>query len=866
MKVTTSSTLTRVAKYAIVRAILLSMTVVVGVFLAILATNYGGYIDDIFREGVDYGIINLSQSMRDVPAEQRFEFLEQARWEMEETAGLHQPFLARCFRWLGYGLTLNWGAAGQTRAGVWVLGTREAVLPIILERLGYTLLLAGSANLLLFFATVGLALALSRKHGSWLDKLLITLSPISSIPNWIHGILLIVIFAAGLRILPFGGMFGDQPPGTRVGYIPVVLQHMILPVAAIFLGSFFQSVYAWRSYFLLHAEEDYVELARARGLPPRMLERQHILRPSLPTLLTSLALMLISFWQGAIILEVFFSWPGIGKLFIESIQGLNRPLVVGLVVTFAYLLAITVFILDIVYAVVDPRVRVGSAGQAVRAAAWRKRRRLAFRLPRRPVWRRPSAGWHMSRAPEPLPGEGEKDSDRKVRWKRTSGLKPVMREMARYPSVFVGLATLVLLIGVSVYALIAMPYEETVGLWRGEGDVWYQNPKKALPQWINLFRKNKLPPTIILDSRDSASAASKSSGLASEGMAEVTLSFPFDFSYGEFPQDLVIYFEAQYEKKKPHLSLAWLTPDGREIDMGRLSIAPSQTYYLSQDRTLQRRLGGGSAVQALFADPAEETPVPLRGAYELRVSGLLFEEEADLDAEFLLQGQVYGLAGTDHQRRDLLVGLLWGMPVALAFGLLGAAVTATSAMVIAAVGTWFGGWVDNAIQRLTEVNMILPVIPICITLYLASSKSIWVILGVMVVLNIFGSAIKNYRAIFLQVKEEPHIEAARAYGASDRRIILRYLVPRIIPVLIPQLVILVPSYVFLEAMLAYLGVSDPTLPTWGKLIEAGISHGLYTGAYHMLLEPLSLLLLVGLAFVMLSLALERIFQSRLRKM
>jgi peptide/nickel transport system permease protein len=91
-------------------------------------------------------------------------------------------------------------------------------------------------------------------------------------------------------------------------------------------------------------------------------------------------------------------------------------------------------------------------------------------------------------------------------------------------------------------------------------------------------------------------------------------------------------------------------------------------------------------------------------------------------------------------------------------------------------------------------------------------------------------------------------------------------VPRIIPVLIPQLILLVPSYVLLKAMLAYLGVSDPTLPTWGKLIEAGISHGLYTGAYHMLLEPLSLLLLLGFAFVMVSLALERIFQSRLRTM
>jgi peptide/nickel transport system permease protein len=156
--------------------------------------------------------------------------------------------------------------------------------------------------------------------------------------------------------------------------------------------------------------------------------------------------------------------------------------------------------------------------------------------------------------------------------------------------------------------------------------------------------------------------------------------------------------------------------------------------------------------------------------------------------------------------------------------------------------------------------MILPVIPICITLYLASANSIWLILGVMVILNIIGSAIRNYRAIFLHVKKEPHIEAARAYGAGDRRIILRYLVPRIIPVLIPQLIILVPSYVFLEAMRAYLGVSDPTLPTWAKLIEPGISHGLYTGAYHTLLEPLGLLLLLSFAFVMFSLALERTFQ------
>jgi peptide/nickel transport system permease protein len=187
-------------------------------------------------------------------------------------------------------------------------------------------------------------------------------------------------------------------------------------------------------------------------------------------------------------------------------------------------------------------------------------------------------------------------------------------------------------------------------------------------------------------------------------------------------------------------------------------------------------------------------------------------------------------------------------------------------MVIAAVGTWFGGWVDNLVQRITEVNMVLPFLPVSLMVYTLYSKSFWVILGVTVLLSIFGNAVKNYRAIFLQVKQEPYIEVARSYSASDLRIIFRYLIPRIIPVLIPQLVILVPSYVFLEATLAFLGVSDPVLPTWGKLLVDGLSHGTYSGNYHLVLEPLSLLMLIGLAFALLGIALERIFQPRLREM
>jgi peptide/nickel transport system permease protein len=357
----------------------------------------------------------------------------------------------------------------------------------------------------------------------------------------------------------------------------------------------------------------------------------------------------------------------------------------------------------------------------------------------------------------------------------------------------------------------------------------------------------------------------KRATVVSEDMTEVEILFPFDFPYGAFPQDLTLYVDAQYDEKRPLLTLSWLTPDGREIEVASSQIGDSYTYHLAQDDSLRRRRDGQPPVQVLFADPAAETAVPLKGAYELRVTAFVFEEQADVDAEFVLYGQVHGLAGTDSRRRDLLVPLLWGMPIALAFGILAAVGTSVSSMVIAAVGTWFGGWVDTLIQRITEVNMVLPFLPVSIMVYTLYSKSFWVILGVTVLLSIFGNSIKNYRAIFLQVKESPYIEAAQTYGASEWRIVLRYLIPRIVPVLVPELVILVPGYVFLEATLAFLGVSDPVLPTWGKLIVEGLSRGIHTGEYHLVLEPLSLLFLVGFAFVLMGVALERIFQPRLRE-
>jgi len=121
--------------------------------------------------------------------------------------------------------------------------------------------------------------------------------------------------------------------------------------------------------------------------------------------------------------------------------------------------------------------------------------------------------------------------------------------------------------------------------------------------------------------------------------------------------------------------------------------------------------------------------------------------------------------------------------------------------------------------------------------------------------------------LFLQVKEATYIEAARSYGAGSMRIIFRYMVPRIIPMLVPGLVTLIPAYVFLEASLAYLGLGDPSLPTWGKVINDAAQQGaLYNGQYYWVLEPAALLMVTGLGFALVGFALDRIFNPRLRGM
>jgi peptide/nickel transport system permease protein len=451
----------------------------------------------------------------------------------------------------------------------------------------------------------------------------------------------------------------------------------------------------------------------------------------------------------------------------------------------------------------------------------------------------------------------------KTLWSRLSQIR-------QYPTAIVGLVIIGLLLVVSIITPILIPYSEAARLWRGGENVWRYYPRNAAPAWRNWFTSTDQAGSIIINSAEGDVEPTITD--VSADTREAKFSFEFDFPYDTFPPELILFASARYASKQPFVELTWITPDGREIRAGEFTATPNTSVRFDQDSRLQRRLeretgiDNVSVIKGLFDDPNQEGVQVLQGTYRLDATALLFEPESDVEMTFVSYGEVHGIAGTDHLRRDLSVALLWGTPIAMAFGLLAALLTTVTTMSIAAFGVWTGGWVDGLIQRITEVNSIIPLLPILIMVGTLYNRSIWLMLGMVIVLSIFGLQIKNYRAIFMQVKESPYIDAARAYGAGDMRIIFRYLIPRVLPLVIPAIVTLVPGFVFLEASLAVLGLGDPVLPTWGKLInDANTQGALFNGYYYWILLPSMLLMIAGLAFAMVGFALDRVFNPRLRE-
>ena len=259
------------------------------------------------------------------------------REALRVSLGLDQPLLTQFSQYLGNVVQLDLGTS---------LHSKRPIIDILAERLPATLELATAALFVAILIAFPLGvMAAVRKDTGW-DHGAMAVSLIGvSIPNFLMGPLLILFFAVGLGWFPVSG---------REGF-----SSLILP--AITLGTAMAAILSRmvRATLLEVLDEDYIRTARAKGLSPRIVIWRHALRNALLPVITLLGLQLGALLAGAVITEAVFSWPGIGQLIIEAIQGRDYPVVQAcvLLISLTYVLVNT--LTDLAYGWFDPRVRLG---------------------------------------------------------------------------------------------------------------------------------------------------------------------------------------------------------------------------------------------------------------------------------------------------------------------------------------------------------------------------------------------------------------------------------------------------------------------------------------------------------------------------
>ncbi|MGC8953191.1 MAG: ABC transporter permease [Desulfurococcus sp.] len=242
--------------------------------------------------------------------------------------------------------------------------------------------------------------------------------------------------------------------------------------------------------------------------------------------------------------------------------------------------------------------------------------------------------------------------------------------------------------------------------------------------------------------------------------------------------------------------------------------------------------------------------------------------------KFTVKGSVKGTLGTINNGADLATLLYYGFPIALLIGLI-ASVSSTLIGVIAGIiSGYYGGWIDEVIQRIIDILNNIPFLPLMIIIGTAAmkvlppgtQKSFYIIMLYVAILIIFswaGLAIV-VRSMTLSIKEEPYIEAAKAMGASNTRIIFYHIFPQVMMYAVATLVYNVPSAILTEAGLSVLGLRHGW-PTWGAVLaEARAAGPVGYAAWWWILPPGLLLSLTSLTFVLLGLAVEKIVEPRLR--
>lgn len=324
-----------------------------------------------------------------------------------------------------------------------------------------------------------------------------------------------------------------------------------------------------------------------------------------------------------------------------------------------------------------------------------------------------------------------------------------------------------------------------------------------------------------------------------------------------------------------------IRPDGVQLKLLSTSLPYSDTKLVhserifSTDDAIKRNLNLQSEKFAFSLDNLSSEDIvfsktenhqPLKGDYIflIKMYGDNLENQIS-KSQLIIGGKAFGVMGTDELRRDFTVGLLWGTPLALFIGLTVAIASVIMGLIYGVYAGYKGKKTDETMMRFNDVIYALPALPFLIILSVTISNSIFVMIGFLMLFGWVGVA-KVARSMALQIKTRGYVNAANMMGQKDSKIVLRHILPQLLPFAFASIAISVPAAITTEAGLSFLGLGNPSFPTWGQILHDSNIYGAASrGLWWWIMPPGVMISITGLAFVFIGNSLDAIVNPKLKR-
>jgi peptide/nickel transport system permease protein len=289
------------------------------------------------------------------------------------------------------------------------------------------------------------------------------------------------------------------------------------------------------------------------------------------------------------------------------------------------------------------------------------------------------------------------------------------------------------------------------------------------------------------------------------------------------------------------------------------------TYDRSMDPSMKDMI---YPTELLFAQAEQgifSSPSPLHGTYILRVETLLLSSmDSAEDFTVIFPGSVSGLLGTDNARRDIWSGLVSGVKWALLIGIVTAFLSVSFGVMYGVTSAYMGGWKDAFMQRVFEIFVSIPLLPLLIVMSAVFKPSIITLIFMMSCFFWVGP-VKTVRSMGLQIKEEVYIEASKSLGASGIRIIFTHMIPLLLPYAFASMALYVPGAIVYESSISLLGLGDSTIVTWGQILHDALAGGaVINGQWWWVIPPGIAIAVMSMSFAFIGFAMDRLLHPALR--